>query len=65
MTNTSQEEQAELEKELHDYMLHLLYLERRAYLAAVQAAVSGLESARVVLAKVRQRIEGDRRRGPE
>jgi hypothetical protein len=32
--------------------------ERRAYLAAVQAAVSGLESARVVLAKARQRIEG-------
>jgi hypothetical protein len=36
----------------------LLYLERQAYLAAVRAAVSGLESARVVLAKARQRIEG-------
>jgi hypothetical protein len=35
----------------------LLYQERRAYLAAVQAAVSGLESARVVLAKARQRLE--------
>jgi hypothetical protein len=42
----------------------LLYLERRAYLAAVQAAVSGLESARVVLAKARQRIEGAGCRGP-
>jgi hypothetical protein len=36
----------------------LLYLERRAYFAAVRSAVSGLESARVVLAKARQRIEG-------
>jgi hypothetical protein len=36
----------------------LLYLERRAYLAAVRSIVSGLESARVVLAKARQRIEG-------
>jgi hypothetical protein len=40
----------------------LLYLERRAYLAAVRGAVSGLESARVVLAKARQRIEGAGRR---
>jgi hypothetical protein len=40
----------------------LLYLERRAYLAAVQAAVSGLVSARVVVAKARQRIEGAGRR---
>lgn len=36
----------------------LLYLERRAYLLALTAAVGGLESARVVLAKARQRIEG-------
>jgi hypothetical protein len=35
----------------------LLYLERRAYLEALAAACSGLESARVVLAKARQRIE--------
>ena len=35
----------------------LLYLERQAYLAAVRAAVSGLESARVVLAKARHRME--------
>jgi hypothetical protein len=43
----------------------LLYLERKAYLAAVQAAVSDLESARVVLAKAWQRIEGAGRRGAE
>jgi hypothetical protein len=41
----------------------LLYLERRAYLAAVRAAISGLESARVVLAKARQRIECPERYG--
>ena len=34
----------------------LLYLERKAYLSAIQDALSGVESARVVLAKVRQRI---------
>jgi hypothetical protein len=34
----------------------LLYLERRAYLKALGVAVRGLESARVVLAKARQRI---------
>jgi hypothetical protein len=38
----------------------LLYLERLDYLAAVKHAVSGLENARVVLAKARQRIEGRR-----
>jgi hypothetical protein len=43
----------------------LLYLERRAYLAAVQASVSGLESARLVLAKARQRIGGAGRQGPQ
>jgi hypothetical protein len=41
----------------------LLYLERRAYLMALQAAVSGLESARVVLAKARLRIEYPERYG--
>jgi hypothetical protein len=35
----------------------LLYLERQAYLAALRAAASGLESARVVLARARQRLE--------
>jgi hypothetical protein len=39
----------------------LLYRERQDYLAAVRATVSGLESARVVLARARQRIEGTRR----
>jgi hypothetical protein len=36
----------------------LLYPERRAYLLALQAACSGLENARVVLAKARQRAGG-------
>jgi hypothetical protein len=36
---------------------------RRAYLEALAAACSGLESARVVLAKARQRIEQERGRG--
>jgi hypothetical protein len=35
----------------------LLYLERRAYLGAIQDALAGTESARVVLAKVVQRLE--------
>jgi hypothetical protein len=44
----------------------LLYLERRAYLLPLQAASSGPENARVVLAKARQRIEGaGRHRPPE
>jgi hypothetical protein len=43
----------------------LLYREPQDYLAAVRAAVSGLESARVVLAKARQRIEGAGRGMPE
>ena len=34
----------------------LLYLERRAYLDAIQDALAGVESARVVLAPARQRI---------
>jgi hypothetical protein len=36
----------------------LLYLERQDYLRALRAAVAGLESARVVLAKARQRLAG-------
>jgi hypothetical protein len=35
----------------------LLYLERKAYLNAVQDALAGVESARVVLAKACQRLE--------
>jgi hypothetical protein len=38
----------------------LLYLERQEYLAALRAAVSGLEPARVVLAKARHRLPGRR-----
>jgi hypothetical protein len=38
-----------------------LYLERKAYLAAIQDALAGVEAARVLLAKVRQRLERDQR----
>jgi hypothetical protein len=34
----------------------LLYLERKAYLAAIRDALAGLEGARVILARVRQRL---------
>ena len=34
----------------------LLYLERKAYLGAIQDALSGVEAARVTLAKARQRL---------
>jgi hypothetical protein len=34
----------------------LLYLERQDYLQALQGAIAGLENARVVLAKARQRL---------
>lgn len=34
----------------------LLYLERKAYLNAIQDALAGVEEARVVLAKARQRL---------
>jgi hypothetical protein len=34
----------------------LLYRERQDYLAAIRAAVSGVEGARVTLAKARQRL---------
>ena len=37
----------------------LLYLERKAYLDAVQDALAGVEGARVVLARARQRLEGE------
>jgi hypothetical protein len=36
----------------------LLYLERKAYLGAIQDALSGVEAARVTLAKARQRLLG-------
>jgi hypothetical protein len=35
----------------------LLYLERKAYLDAIQDALAGVEAARVILAKVQQRVE--------
>lgn len=45
----------------------LLYLERKAYLDAIQDALAGVEEARVVLARARQRLEADpaRPRDPE
>jgi hypothetical protein len=49
----------------------LLYLERKVYLTAIQDALAGAESARVLLAKVCQRLEaqtdagrGSNRPGP-
>ncbi len=38
----------------------LLYLERKAYKGAIQDALAGVEAARVVLAKVCQRLEDDK-----
>jgi hypothetical protein len=35
----------------------LLYLERKAYLTAIQDALAGVEGARVVLARAGQRLE--------
>jgi hypothetical protein len=35
----------------------LLYLERKAYLTAIQDALAGVEAARVILVKVQQRLE--------
>jgi hypothetical protein len=35
----------------------LLYVERKAYLGAIQDALAGTEAARVALAKVMQRLE--------
>jgi hypothetical protein len=37
----------------------MLYVERREYLAAMRRVQAGVEEARVVLAKARQRMEGD------
>lgn len=37
----------------------LLYLERKIYLNAIQDALAGVESARVALAKARQRLENE------
>jgi hypothetical protein len=47
-------EQVVLWKECNDPPL---YLERRPYLGAIQDALAGVEAARVVLAKARQRLE--------
>jgi hypothetical protein len=38
----------------------LLYLERRAYLNAIQDALAGVEAARVVLARANQRLGAER-----
>jgi hypothetical protein len=38
----------------------LLYLERRAYLNAIQDALAGIEAARVVLARAQQRIAAEK-----
>jgi len=38
----------------------LLYLERKAYLSAIQNALAGIEAARVVLVNVQQRLEAER-----
>ncbi len=38
----------------------LLYLERKLYLNAIQDALAGIEEARVVLARARQRLEKER-----
>jgi hypothetical protein len=43
----------------------LLYLERRAYLKAIQDALAGLEEARVVLARARQRMGTEPRMEPQ
>jgi hypothetical protein len=42
--------------------LRLLFVERREYLKAIREAISGLEQARVVLAKARHRVESMSRR---
>jgi hypothetical protein len=39
----------------------LLYLERKAYLGAIQDALAGVEAARVTLAKVGQRLEREQK----
>ncbi len=40
----------------------LLFLERKAYVNALLDALTGMEAARVVLAKVRQRLEKEHER---
>jgi hypothetical protein len=42
---------------IHQGQDPLLYLERKAYLAAIRDALAGVEGARVILARVRQRLE--------
>jgi hypothetical protein len=42
----------------------LLYLERKAYLKAIQETLAGAETARIVLARARQRIEGPAEKEP-
>jgi hypothetical protein len=41
----------------------LLYLERQAYLKGIQDALAGVEAARVMLARARQRLERHSRSG--
>ena len=43
----------------------LLYVERREYLTALHRMCAGMESARVVLAKARQRNDKEQRQAPE
>jgi hypothetical protein len=38
----------------------LLYVERKAYLVALGRVLAGVEGARIVLARARQRLEGER-----
>ena len=42
----------------------LLYLERKAYLNAIQDALAGVETARVVLARALQRIGENQHKAP-
>ena len=42
-----------------------LYVERREYLTALHRMCAGMESARVVLAKARQRNDKEQRQAPE
>jgi hypothetical protein len=42
----------------------LLYLERKAYLNAIQDALAGVEAARVVLARAVQRVQAQPARMP-
>ena len=50
--------QARLPGELGLAASPLLYRERQVYLAAIRAALSGVECARVTLAKASQRLRG-------